>query len=62
MNHEHPNTKFTFEFEQNNNSSFLDVKMCRENSNLQPLLLENLPLVVHVLDLIASHIYHANMV
>ena len=31
MNHQHPNLKFTFEFEQNNSFSFLDVKICREN-------------------------------
>ena len=29
MNHEHPNIKFTFEVEKNNN--FSDVKVCREN-------------------------------
>ena len=32
MNHQHPNIKFTFEVEKNNNSSFLDVKICRENN------------------------------
>ena len=31
MNHQHPNIKFTFEVEKNNNFSFLDVKICREN-------------------------------
>ena len=31
MNHQHPNLKFTFEVEQNNSFSFLDVKICREN-------------------------------
>ena len=31
MNHQHSNLKFTFEVEQNNSFSFLDVKICREN-------------------------------
>ena len=31
MNHQSPNLKFTFEVEQNNSFSFLDVKICREN-------------------------------
>ena len=31
MNHQHPNTKFTFEVEQNNSFSFLDAQMCGEN-------------------------------
>ena len=34
MNHQHPNIKFTFEVEKNNNSPFLDVKICRENNQL----------------------------
>ena len=32
MNHQHPNNKFTFEVEKNNNFSFLDIKICRENN------------------------------
>ena len=32
MNHQHPNIKFVFEVEKNNNFSFLDVKICRENN------------------------------
>ena len=32
MNHQHPIVKFTFEIEKNNNFSFLDVKICRENN------------------------------
>ena len=32
MNHQHPNIKFTFEVEKNNNFSFLDIKICRENN------------------------------
>ena len=32
MNHQHPNIKFTFEVEKNNNFSFLDVKICRANN------------------------------
>ena len=31
MNHQHPNVKFNFEVEKNNNFSFLDVKVCRKN-------------------------------
>ena len=31
MNHQHSNLKFTFEVEQNNSFSFLDVKICKEN-------------------------------
>ena len=31
-NHQHSNIKFTFEVEKNNNFSFLDVKICRENN------------------------------
>ena len=31
MNHQHSNLKFTFEVEQNNSFSCLDVKICREN-------------------------------
>ena len=31
MNHQHSDLKFTFEVEQNNSFSFLDVKICREN-------------------------------
>ena len=32
MNYQHPNIKFTFEVEKNNNFSFLDAKICRENN------------------------------
>ena len=32
MNHQHLNIKFTFEVEKNNNLSFLDTKICRENN------------------------------
>ena len=32
MNHQHPNIKFAFEVEKNDNFSFLDVKICRENN------------------------------
>ena len=32
MNHQHPNIKFAFEVEKNNNFSSLDVKICRENN------------------------------
>ena len=32
MNHQHSNIKFTFEVEKNNNFSFLDVKICKENN------------------------------
>ena len=32
MNQQHPKIKFTFEVEKNNNFSFLDVKICRENN------------------------------
>ena len=32
MNHQHPNIKFTFVVEKNNNFSFLEVKICRENN------------------------------
>ena len=32
MNQQHPKIKFTFEVEKNNNFSFLDVKLCRENN------------------------------
>ena len=32
MNHQHRNTKFTFEVEKNYNFSFLDVKICRESN------------------------------
>ena len=32
MNHQHSNLKFTFEVEQNNSFSFLDVKIFRENN------------------------------
>ena len=32
MNHQYPNIKFTFEVEKNNNFSFLDIKICRENN------------------------------
>ena len=32
MNHQHPNIKFTFVVEKNNNFSFLDVKICIENN------------------------------
>ena len=32
MNYQHPNIKFTFEVEKNNNFSILDVKVCRENN------------------------------
>ena len=31
LNHQHPNMKFTFEVEKNNQVSFLDVKICRKN-------------------------------
>ena len=31
MNHQYSNLNFTFEVEQNNSFSFLDVKICREN-------------------------------
>ena len=31
MNHQYSNLKFTFQVEQNNSFSFLDVKICREN-------------------------------
>ena len=34
MNHQHPNIMFPFEVEKNNNFSFLDIKMCKENSKL----------------------------
>ena len=34
MNTEHPNIKFSFEHEQNNSFSFLDVKICCENNKL----------------------------
>ena len=34
MNHQHPNIKFTFEVEKNNNFPFLDIKICRENNQL----------------------------
>ena len=32
MNHQHPNIKFTFEVEKNNNFSFLEVEICRANN------------------------------
>ena len=32
MNHQHSNIKFTFEVEKNDNFSFSDVKICRENN------------------------------
>ena len=32
MNQQHPKIKLTFEVEKNNNFSFLDVKLCRENN------------------------------
>ena len=32
VNHQHPNIKFTFEVQKNNNFSFLDVKICRANN------------------------------
>ena len=32
INHQHPNSKFTFVIEKNNNFSFLDVKSCREKN------------------------------
>ena len=32
MNHQHLNIRFTFDGEKNNNFSFLDVKICRENN------------------------------
>ena len=32
MDHQHSNIKFTFEVQKNNNFSYLDVKICRENN------------------------------
>ena len=59
MNHQHPNIKFTFEIEENNN-------FCREFVekiiNFQPLFSGNLPLVMYLLILIVLYLYRKNMV
>ena len=34
MNTEHPNIKFSLEYEHNNSFSFQDVKICCENNKL----------------------------
>ena len=59
MNHQHPNIKFSFEVEENNN-------FCREFVekiiNLPPLFSGNLPSVVYLLILIVLYLSRTNMV
>ena len=61
MNHQHPNIKFAFEVEKNNNFSFLDVKICRENNKYTTSMFRK-PTFSGVFTNIVLYLYHTNMV
>ena len=62
MNYQHPNIKFTFKVEKNNNLSLLNINICRKNNKFRTSVFRNPTFSVYLLILIVVFLYHTSMV